>query len=259
VDPRNLQLEVLETSAIDAFAIVSRLIRQCQAMGVSFALDDFGTGYSSLTYLKQVPAELLKIDQGFVRGMLDDPEDLAIVEGVLGLATAFRRDVIAEGVETLAHGEVLLRLGCHLGQGYAIAPPMPADELPAWLSNWQVPAAWRDVEPVSHQRLPLLMAAARHREWRHRMLDYLSGDADEPAEIDAQQCRAGRWLNRKVLDAVLSVGAAHDLDLLHARVHELAGQLVELKQQGDGEALTQRLATFVDLSDQLISRLGALR
>jgi EAL domain-containing protein (putative c-di-GMP-specific phosphodiesterase class I) len=74
----------------------------------------------------------LKIDQSFVRDMLDDPDDLAILEGVLGLAIAFRRQVIAEGVETVEHGKMLLQLGCELAQGYGIARPMPADELPGW-------------------------------------------------------------------------------------------------------------------------------
>ncbi|WP_320416255.1 EAL domain-containing protein [Candidatus Reidiella endopervernicosa] len=117
IDPGDLELEVLETSALEDIEYVSNLMRSCLDMGVRFALDDFGTGYSSLTYFKRLPADQLKIDQSFVRGMLDDPEDLAILEGVMGLATAFRRQAIAEGVETVQHGEMLLRLGCELGQG----------------------------------------------------------------------------------------------------------------------------------------------
>jgi EAL domain-containing protein (putative c-di-GMP-specific phosphodiesterase class I) len=105
-------------------------------LGVDFAVDDFGTGYSSLTYLRKLPARTLKIDRSFVSDMLDDPEDLAIVRGVIELAGAFDREVIAEGVETLAHGQALLTMGCHLAQGYGIARPMPASELPAWLPQW---------------------------------------------------------------------------------------------------------------------------
>ena len=117
-------------------------MRLCQAIGVRFALDDFGTGYSSLTYLKRLPAELIKIDQSFVRDMLNDTDDLAIVQGVIGLAKAFRRKVIAEGVETIAHGELLLPMGCDLAQGYGIARPMPAADLPGWVSGWRPDAAW---------------------------------------------------------------------------------------------------------------------
>jgi EAL domain-containing protein (putative c-di-GMP-specific phosphodiesterase class I) len=111
-------------------------------MGVTFALDDFGTGYSSLTYLKRLPVDLLKIDQSFVRDMLDDPDDLAILQGVIGLAAAFKREVIAEGVESVAHGTALVNLGCELAQGYGIARPMPADQLHAWAATWRPNAAW---------------------------------------------------------------------------------------------------------------------
>lgn len=131
-----LELEILETSALEDIAHVSEVMHACHALGVRFALDDFGTGYASLTYLKHLPAELLKIDQSFVLGMIDDADDRAIVEGVIGLVRAFHREVIAEGVETAAHGELLLALGCELAQGYGIARPMPAAELPVWVTNW---------------------------------------------------------------------------------------------------------------------------
>ncbi|WP_052063831.1 EAL domain-containing protein [Nitrincola sp. A-D6] len=137
IKPYDLQLEILETTALDDVAQVSDIMLACQKLGVGFALDDFGTGYSSLTYLKRLPAELLKIDRSFVLDMLEDPEDLAILDGVIRLAGAFQRQVIAEGVETQAHCDELLKLGCELGQGYAIARPMPASKIPEWLDRWQ--------------------------------------------------------------------------------------------------------------------------
>ncbi len=137
-----LELEIVETSALEDVTKVSELMYACLAMGVNFALDDFGTGYSSLTYLKRLPADLLKVDQTFVRGMLEDSNDLAIVQGIVGLARAFRRQIIAEGVETAAHGALLLSLGCELGQGYGIARPMPAADLPGWAAAWRPDSTW---------------------------------------------------------------------------------------------------------------------
>jgi diguanylate cyclase (GGDEF)-like protein len=142
VNPCSLELEVLETSALADMAQVSQVIEDCAMIGVKFALDDFGTGYSSLTYLKSLRVAVLKIDQSFVRDMLEDPDDLAILEGVIGLAAALKRGVIAEGVETVAHGTALLHLGCELAQGYGIARPMPAEQLPTWAATWQPDAAW---------------------------------------------------------------------------------------------------------------------
>lgn len=142
VQPSYLELEVLETSALEDIAAVSANMQACRDIGIRFALDDFGTGYSSLTYLRRLPADMLKIDQSFVRDMLDDPDDLTIVKGVIGLASAFRRQVIAEGVETFAHGVQLLSLGCELAQGYGIARPMPAAEIPGWVATWRNNKAW---------------------------------------------------------------------------------------------------------------------
>ena len=143
VEPRYLELEVLETSALEDVHNTSTIMNDCMALGVKFSLDDFGTGYSSLTYLRRLPASLIKIDQTFVRDMLNDPDDLAIVEGVIALAKSFKRDVIAEGVETIEHGTALLQLGCELAQGYGIARPMPASDISVWISDWKPDASWQ--------------------------------------------------------------------------------------------------------------------
>ena len=143
VAPHYLELEVLETSALKDVNNVSNTMIDCIALGVSFALDDFGTGYSSLTYLRRLPANLIKIDQSFVRDMLHDADDYAIVEGVIALANSFKREVIAEGVETIEHGTALLQLGCNLAQGYGIARPMPGDDIPAWIDDWQPDENWK--------------------------------------------------------------------------------------------------------------------
>jgi diguanylate cyclase (GGDEF)-like protein len=136
IPTHRLELEILETSALEDISEVSQTMHACRALGVRFALDDFGTGYSSLTYLKHLPAEMIKIDQSFVRDMLSDADDLSIVRGVIGLASAFGRAVIAEGVETEAHCTQLLSMGCDLAQGYGIARPMPAHNVPSWVAQW---------------------------------------------------------------------------------------------------------------------------
>lgn len=158
-NPANFELEILESSALQDLQQVSKTMKICSQMGVKFALDDFGTGYSSLTYLKYLPVEVLKIDRTFVNGMLTNSEDMAIIKAVLGLAKAFQRDLVAEGVETPEQGISLLQLGCEIAQGYGIARPMPATEIHSWSKSWQPPAVWvnssADAEgkPVSHETL----------------------------------------------------------------------------------------------------------
>ena len=143
VQPSDLQLEIVESTAISDVKRATATLEACRAMGVRFALDDFGTGYSSLTYFRKLPIDVLKVDQSFVRDMLNHPDDLGLVASVVHLAQAFNRPVIAEGVETEQHGELLVKLGCHLGQGYGISRPMPADLLDDWIAHWQGPAGWR--------------------------------------------------------------------------------------------------------------------
>jgi EAL domain-containing protein (putative c-di-GMP-specific phosphodiesterase class I) len=131
-DSSYLEIEILETSALEDVNHAAQIIEECKNIGVHFALDDFGTGYSSLTYLKRLPVSTLKIDRSFVHDMLNDADDLAILEGIVNLANTFNREVIAEGVESIEHGQRLLLLGCDLAQGYGIARPMPAEKLLEW-------------------------------------------------------------------------------------------------------------------------------
>ena len=148
VNPTQLSLEILETSALNELAYVVKVIEDCRQLGVSFALDDFGTGYSSLTYLKRLRVGLLKIDQSFVHDLLDTPDDQRILQGIMALTSAFQCQVIAEGAETVAHTTMLLQLGCELAQGYGISRPMAAHVVPGWIENFKPNPAWTHVLPA---------------------------------------------------------------------------------------------------------------
>jgi len=137
-----LELEILETAALEDLDKVKRLINECKAVGISTALDDFGTGYSSMTYFRRLPVDTVKIDQSFVRDMLDNADDLAIVQGVLGLTKAFGKTSVAEGVELNEHLAVLQGMGCNIAQGYAIGHPMPEQAFLRWLENYKPDRLW---------------------------------------------------------------------------------------------------------------------
>jgi diguanylate cyclase (GGDEF)-like protein/PAS domain S-box-containing protein len=127
-----LQIEVLETAALEDMGQSFEIIKACREMGVSFALDDFGTGYSSLVYLRKLGADTLKIDQSFVQNMASNEGDRAIVQGVIALAKTFNRQTVAEGMEDPKLVQTLADMGCGYGQGYGIAYPMPAAEFLDW-------------------------------------------------------------------------------------------------------------------------------
>ncbi len=131
-----LQIEVLETAALEDIAQSSAVIDACRELGVTFALDDFGTGYSSLVYLSKLSADTLKIDQSFVQGMSINKGDHAIVQGVIALAQTFGCLTVAEGVEDGALKGELQAMGCGFVQGYSVAQPMPAGEIVGWVKQF---------------------------------------------------------------------------------------------------------------------------
>jgi diguanylate cyclase (GGDEF)-like protein len=258
VAPSRLSMEVLETSALQDLAHVSRVIEACQQIGVTFSLDDFGTGYSSLTYLKRLPVKLLKIDQSFVRDMLDDPDDLAILDGVIGLASAFRRQVIAEGVETVAHGAVLLQLGCELAQGYGIARPMPANSLQPWVDHWRPDMQWLNM-PVAHREdLPVLFASAEHRGWILGVEGFLKGEREALPQLDEHQCRFGTWLNAEGLVRYGTQPAFQVIGRMHTQVHALAKELLARRVEGDNLGALSRLGEIHAMSEALLEQLRLL-
>jgi diguanylate cyclase (GGDEF)-like protein/PAS domain S-box-containing protein len=258
IHPSKLELEVLETSALEDLAHVSQVIEACREIGVLFALDDFGTGYSSLTYLKRLPVTLLKIDQSFVRDMLDDPDDLAILEGVIGLASTFRRQVIAEGVETVAHGAMLLQLGCELAQGYGIARPMPAHAVPAWTAAWRTEPAWVDLPTVNREDFPLLFASVEHRAWMLAVAAFLQGTRASPPPMDPHHCRFGRWLDTEGLARYGTHLSFQGIEPLHQQVHAMAETLIALQAQGRSLEALARLDELHALRDTLLEQVKTL-
>ncbi|MBL8470286.1 MAG: EAL domain-containing protein [Rhodocyclaceae bacterium] len=189
-----LDLEIVESSALEDIAKVTAIMRAGNDLGITFSLDDFGTGYSSLTYLKRLPAKTLKIDQSFVRNMLEDPEDLTILDGTIGLAESFGREIIAEGVETEGHAEVLLRLGCDIGQGYAFAKPMPAEQLLPWLAAWRDKHARRNFRRVPRAEVAVLVALAEYRAWARQVQEHLRNPA-AAAPATYESLRLCSWMD----------------------------------------------------------------
>lgn len=260
VTPSNIELEILESAALKNIRQTSAVLHACRNLGVGIALDDFGTGYSSLSYLRELPAEMIKIDQSFVRDMLVDTDDLAIVEGVIGLASAFRRNVIAEGVESIEHGDALLALGCNLAQGYGIARPMPAAAFEEWLPRWINPESWRQYSlqlPSLHDSA-IVFAEVGHRAWTKRIEDYLTHKADTPPAMGLSDCHLGQWINQEGLAYFGEMPAFQELIELHDFVHIRGRELLKSHAAGDHLDVQLRINELIKSREKVINKLRQL-
>ena len=132
--PRNLELELTESAFLQDVERTVELLDLLRQRGLHIAIDDFGTGFSSLSYLKRFPLDTLKIDQSFVKDIHRNKDDMAIVRAIIALATVMKLRIVAEGVETEEHAQILKREGCNILQGYLFSRPLPKDELEAFLN-----------------------------------------------------------------------------------------------------------------------------
>ena len=135
VPARCIKLEITENIVIQNINDTIAKMHELRELGVCFAIDDFGTGYSSLSYLKQLPLDLLKIDQSFIRDCTEDSNDAEIVRAIIAMGRNLSLDLIAEGVETVEQLAFLQQQSCHAYQGYLFSPPVPADRFIALLES----------------------------------------------------------------------------------------------------------------------------
>lgn len=261
INTQLLQLEILENSVLADVNAITDTINVCQStLGINFALDDFGTGYSSLTHLRKLPADTVKIDQSFIRDMLDDPSDYAIVEGVIGLANSFNRDVIAEGVETTAHGLMLLLMGCEQAQGYGIAKPMPADDVANWLGNYRPNHEWQQYGEVNGSKKEnerkLFNLTTEH--WHNKFIESITSEPDSPDNwpiLDYKQCPCSSWLKRAKRAQLFNKDGLKLIEQAHSEVHLTANDLYARYQEGELNEARSGLKKLKIVFDEMITAL----
>ncbi len=134
-DPRRLKLELTESLLLDKVDEVVFKMRALRLLGVRFSLDDFGTGYASLSYLKKFPFDQLKVDRSFVRDIMTDPDDAAIIRAIIAMGRSLRLSVVAEGVESEEQYAYLIEHGCTLFQGYMFGRPQALPQFESMLDE----------------------------------------------------------------------------------------------------------------------------
>lgn len=258
----SLELEILETGAISSTAQVSAVMSACTNLGIKFSLDDFGTGYSSLTYFHKLPISILKIDRDFVRDMLDSPQDQDIVEGVIRLADAIGRPVVAEGVESLELGLILHQLGCRYAQGYGIAKPMPGQKLKGWYQEYLRDNSWCTLHEKAKDIVgpyDTTVAIFTHKHWLAQVKSYIRSNlSDPPPNLDSSHCTFSRWYNGIGRFRYGESPLYKELDDKHEEVHCFAESLVEIATSGDYETALTELDTLDRKGDELIALINKI-
>jgi len=262
VSSKNLQLEILESSALGDLNTIAGIINTCiNTLGVNVALDDFGTGYSSLMHLRHLPVDTIKIDQTFVRDVLDDPSDYTIIDGVIGLADSFGLDVIAEGVETMEHGLMLLIMGCNKAQGYGIAKPMPSHELSNWLANYTPNDVWKSWANKNHSDKENVIKLFRLAitEWQkhfEKNMHSLPGDIKHWPILKRTKCHCGTWVKRVKKEKIFEEKWIEKLAVAHDAMHDIADDLFNHYQEGQVVTARDELSTFQKAAENMLNILG---
>jgi diguanylate cyclase (GGDEF)-like protein/PAS domain S-box-containing protein len=220
-----LTIEISEAAALVDITAISGLIRRTRPLGVRYALDNFGVSSSSLGHLKRMSTDALKIDRTIVRDMVNNPDDLAVIYGVIALACAFHQEVVAEGVETIDQLLLLLELGCGVMQGFGICPPMPADQATNWIKSFTPDPRWRSGQygSISRSDFDLLLLEALHRDWLGEVnKSFMAGDTkDKLGGFSFENCRITEWCNRVGYRRFGSVAEFHALQKQHGELHRL--------------------------------------
>lgn len=242
LDTSRFQIEILESNRLSDLSLISNVVEFCKSeFGITTALDDFGTGYSSLTHIRVLPVDVVKVDQTFVRRMLSEPEDCKIVEGVIALAQSFNIQVIAEGVESIAHGEVLLAMGCNQAQGYALAKPLPIDQLMKFLSSYQPFRQWCSQSGLlkNHKQARLSLFYFYLKYWLHQLQERLFAEPEIKTEWPITQLsdtHCGIWLEKARYHHYLDNATLDQISQFHHYIFQSGNDLLASYLAGDVHA-----------------------
>lgn len=251
IAPEMIELELLETAAFDNFEAISDILRECQKIGLSIAIDDFGTGYASLHYLNALPFNTLKIDKSFVIGLFDGNNNISIIEAVIGLAHAFNANVIAEGVESIEQGNILLQLGCNLAQGYVISEAIPANAVENWLLSWHGNQQWKTTQVIDNEARELLFFAVEHIVWLNNIRLFIENKSLKLPSLDSQKCLLGRWLHSSGCERHEDSPNFKKLERLHNHLHEDVDHVLQMSDKDKSSEIQMLYAINGELLNTL--------
>ncbi len=264
VSPNRLELEILETSTAEGFHEFPEVLRKIHDRGVHLAIDDFGTGYSSLSYLKNLPVDTLKVDRGFVIGMLENRENLAIIESIASLARIFGHDVVAEGMERPEFTPLLQKLGCDFAQGYAIARPMAEEDFLKWEKEWRSEKISEPFCPLSPvPEISVLSNEVEYFVWLQGVLSLAQkacfAALSSEEEVLFQSSPVHLWREGGVDPLYRAIPAFTQLESAHKDADSLSRSLLDPIRERDFESIRSISGQMLLLRDEILTLYGTLQ
>ena len=256
-------IEIPESEILRDPARARRGIEGCRNMGLRVSLDDFGTGQASIRTLQELAIDEVKIDRSFIRNLMEDPKDLAVVANLLRTARMLLIRPVAKGAESESEGQILAHLGCPVLQGSVLSLPLPSEEIPGWVASFRPAASWTEAlrwPELDMEELSLLMVARAARDLCRRL-------PRNPAEVaewsgwaqSRDRCLVCRWIDYtlKLLGekAGEDFGAARTVhDLFHQRLLDSA-----VSQDGwDPGTILGALTDLGELGEEVVDRILGL-
>ena len=261
IDAFNFNLEVIESTTLGDLELISDVINKCHGkLGVNISLDDFGTGYSSLSYIRQLSADTIKIDNNFIHDLLVEPNDFVIVDAVIGLTKAFNRNVIAEGVETIEDGLMLILMGCTSAQGNVISKPIPSNKLVNWLNEYQPIEEW--VQCITNEFTPQEIRIKQLELILHRCIQNIEirlfAPFKEKIDTSSMQCYFEQWIKRLTQERLFENTWVKQLQQTYNETQKILDKLISSYNTSCTPIQEQKLNHFRSGCQQIHSILNTM-
>ena len=260
--PQSIEIDLSETKSFQEAQKVKAVFDECRRFGVAISISHIGTDHGSLSYIQTLGIDRVTIDQRFVQRLPKSPQDMAIVASLVTSAQLLLIDVIGEGIETEEEGELLLKWGCRIGQGFAIAHPMPAEKIPEWhrqyrpFDSW---AQWNQV-PWEPKDYPLLMAKEAARVFYENFISGIGTPGETRVEwTDSHRCLQGRWIDG---NGVLRYGNTTEFKKYkdaHEYLHSQIREAISARDREDHPRFSALKNSIREINRELIRRLDQIR
>lgn len=258
VSPRSLELDITETRLFREIKEVKAVFDGCRSFGVSVSIGNIGTEHGSLSYMQSLGVDRVTIDQSFVRSLPKSPKGMAIAASLITSAQLMLIDVIGEGIETEEEGILLLQWGCRIGQGFAIAPPMPPEKVPEWAGQYRPFDSWTRWEhrPWEPKDYPWLMAREAARVFYENFLEGIDKPGETRVEwTDSHRCLQGRWIDGDGGKRYSHTSEFKQYMEMHEHLHALVREALVARDTEDESKLLKLKQLIKEANRDLISKI----